>query len=469
MYVRFKVLKIETSLSQKTVTIESTHEIDPQTVTRANIRITQTGDTVEELIWETFAIEGKKIMITLIDDPFVNKPYLIRIKGLKNIIDESLETQYNQTICFIGANRSDLVILSPTLHSVVDQVHISYTDNYTDENVGYEIELSEDPVFGSLFLSTVSYQKEEWLDVSKTGQLYLRVRNFVTDELGNKLFSDWVNTTFSYKPAAMAGYSANPIFTKPLKILAYPSQNKLLNTLRFLFDCNELNPVSSDSVLVMHRSLDTSEVQNDLFTIKQDRNQLDICLNEVMDNNQIYTIHLKNISSGDHLLLENEVCEIYSQLSPCYTSISAIESTLGFECDAELILMHIHNASKLADYYAEIKLNSEYKNRRYYDKVENAMLFEKEQFVKYYVCKEVLLQTRTRLGVQSSTGGKLGEIEYSPKGSIPDLTSAFKYFIGEADKWKLALQGYKDYIPDPTSATKSLKCRPHDLHVRGRF
>ena len=73
MYVRFKILTVKPILGKQAIVIEATHGIDPLTVLPENIRITRTGDSLEELLWETFDVSAKTITLYLKDTPKLNE------------------------------------------------------------------------------------------------------------------------------------------------------------------------------------------------------------------------------------------------------------------------------------------------------------------------------------------------------------------------------------------------------------
>lgn len=475
MYVRFKILTVSSDLKNKCIIVESTHEIDSKSITPAHIRITHKGDTVEELLWDRYELKGRQILLYLKDDPLVNSEYLVRIKGLKNVVDEVLETYYNQTIVFKGLSDTCLQIISPAMHSIVEELRFKLSHSvqlYAFKH--YEIELSQDAVFSNTVLRTVISEDNFLLSCETTGQLHLRVRGVFQEDLSEEdeshtpqvFFGDWRVTTFIYQPKTIIPTSFElTALEMPLDILTFPKQYQLPERLIYIFDCKVLS-IDDTTCFKMINQNDGSEI---LTELQVQQNRLIVKLLEKPSLNQQYVITLENMQgdSGKKLLFYEHVW--MSQFEPCYASPEEIVRMLDFEIDYDALMMQIKDASQLADYYANIKLNGPNKNQKYYTKLPGAMLFEKGQFVKNMVCMQTILQTRATLAIEAGFGGKLGEIEFSPKGSIPDLASTLKYFTNEADKWKLALQGYKDYIPDPTSALKSAKCRPHTLHDRGSF
>ena len=470
MYVRFKILTVKPIFGQKAILIESSHEIDPLSVKPENIKITNPGDVLEELLWKDFDIKGKTITLYLHDEPKMNYRYLVRIKGLKNIIDDTLETQYSQSVEFASYIESEIRFVSPVMHSVIQELDLELEETLIEgAETGasyFEYEIASDALYQSLLIKRTKMQdKSIKICLDFKGQIFIRCRAFYEH---NQLScnSDWITTTCILKDDNVLEEPDNnePVIQLDLEVIDTPSHNSIEQNFAYTFDTDAL--ASIEEVSVIAKPIDGSSpiVVLQTYEIVMN-NMLIIAPHDPLPKNCLITVKIKNAKAGIRTL-KSFTHTFYSMLEPCYGDIKDIISLLNIELDPKIVYYHLLEASKLADYYADIKLNGNLKNLNYYNQVTYAKDFEKAMFVKYYAANQILSHTRSGLAYKASMGGKLGEIEYSPKGSLPDLTGVLKNLLTEADKWKLALQGYKDHPADPKSAVKSSRCLPHN-HYRG--
>lgn len=471
MYVRFKILTVKPILGERALLIEATHEIDPLTVKPENIRITKPGDPIEELLWNNLEINGKTIKLFLLDEPRINERYIVRIKNLKNIIDDKLETNYSQSVEFLSFTRSEISFIKPTMHSIVPELMIEIDEHVLEnQRMGanqFEYQLSSDPFFiSSIIASQLSQEKQIAFNIKVGGQIFIRCRaHYLNHETTH--YSDWISTTCTIGDSnanAIAPEFDAPKYQLTLEVIDKPVNNAVDQSFAYVFDTEAITSVGSVTVIAKPMDGRTASVLINSYEIMLN-NMLVINTQESIPKNCLVTVRLKDVRS-DIRVLEDYTDKFYSVLEPCYGDIKDISGLLELDLDPEIVYYHLVEASKLADYYADIKLTGIYKNRPYYNKVDYAKDFEKAMFVKYYTANQVLSQIRSGLAYSASLGGKLGEIEYTPKGALPDLTSVLKGLLAEADKWKLALQGYKDHPADSKSAVKAKKCLPHN-HIRG--
>lgn len=175
----------------------------------------------------------------------------------------------------------------------------------------------------------------------------------------------------------------------------------------------------------------------------------------VLDNS-IYEITFKNVKGEDNKILNTEKRIIYTKVNPSYASIDTIKTLLAdYDIDDSFILQNIREASKLADYYADIKLNSKIKNALYYSQVGYAQEFEKEQFVRYMVAKICMCKIRADFSISGGVKSTLGEVSMEIASKKNDFETIINDYTAQCEKWKKALQGYKDHEVDSKSVVKS--------------
>lgn len=532
MFIRFKVLSVKAEMGSQSITIETTHEIDPVTVTPSAIRITNPTDALEELLWKNKSVNGKLVTLYLEDVPKVNTRYLVRIKELRSVIDDELETEYSQSIIFESYIRSSLSFVEPVRHSIISQLTIvldetldleldnrikqnelesfkkeaentlaemlnkkdtilsSYERPYlwVEEQLEnylkipakgadyFEYEISSDPLFHSiLIVPTKFYEKQISLSLDFASQIFIRCRGiYIQPTTEYVSYGDWINTTCviensTLRSAELSAITNDSRIELPLKILKSPSSGYLAMIYEFIFDAEEIILNEDASTQIIAKNI----YSGDIFFIDHEPiiegNKLILQTFGPLDENMLVEINLKNIRDNKYGYLNYFTTKLYTKLNPCYASIEDIQSLISIDSiDEALWYKHILNASKLADYYQNIKLTGARKNLKYYLANTEANNFEKEMFTKYYAASQILAVARCGMAYDNSFAGTLGEIKFEPKGAIPDLTSVLKNLISEAEKWKLALQGYKDHPADSTTAVKSQACTPH-AHTRGDF
>lgn len=475
LYIRFKVLSVVADTEHQSIIIETSHDIDHSSILPSSIRITNAGDVVEELLWKRFDVNQKKIIIYLKDTPKINERYIVRINGLKNIMDDVLETGYNQSLTFTHFIRSDFEIILPTRNSIISKLCIelkeTLLEGYIDFADSYECVISSDPLHQHILYKNELFEKNNRLDIQYEGQIFIQCRaKYIQKESKKISFSDWEQTTCVLN-ATIASHclEATPLFERELEVIKNPAFCKNHDALTFLLDTQY--DITSD-LLFSHvgaTSIHTQEVFVLEHTIKTFPGEIVVVLKTPLEENMLIDVLFKNIKDNRNGFLKTYAYSFYSKINPCYCTAEQVKSLLNVESiNEENIYSHIIIGSRLADYYATIKLNADKKNFLYYKQNKDADIFEKEMFVKYYAANQSLAYVRSGIAYDNSFSGMLGEIKFEPKGALPDLTSTLKNLSSEADKWKLALQGYKDHPSDVKTAIKSKKCRTHH-HDRGRF
>lgn len=474
MYNRFKILSAKPLLGEKAIVIESNYEISNLSITPENIRITNPGDPVNELLWKDYLVKGKVITLFLTSEPLVNHPYIVRVQGLKNIIDEELETNYKQSIEFKSYISSHIKFIAPNMHSIVSRLEVRLQEDVFDQDKGpadyFTMQISSDPLFQSeLLLEQNVYSDSITFDLDYKGQVFVRCRANYTINT-ETCFGDWITTTclLSDSPSDYDdNNNQNNFIEIDINVIKTPAHNQTKDVIEYVFDTT--NIINVDSIEVLAKPI--LEDESTSKTIEIDSaialNKITLMPKTPLPKNHWITVTFKNLKAenGDLSYYAHSFCSL---LEPCYSNLSDIKSILNadMELDAELVYYHLIEASKLVDYYIDIKLNNDIKNYRYYAQVDYAKDLEKNMFVKYYAAGQIFSQIRSSIIYDMSLSGKIGEIEISPKASLPDLNAFLKELSNEAEKWKLAVQGYKNHPAQTRSAIKSKTCLPHN-HYRG--
>lgn len=164
-------------------------------------------------------------------------------------------------------------------------------------------------------------------------------------------------------------------------------------------------------------------------------NMIEIIPDEGFKDNSIYEIKLLNIksTSGD---LINTTIKFATKMKPMYVDAYAVSALIGeFKIPNDVILYHIKEASKFADYVISCSDNP-------FIVDENNVPFQVSQFVKYFAAHECLLRHTIDLSSSTGVSGKVGDVQFSEKESVKDISKLLKHFCDEIDKWKDALKGF---------------------------
>ena len=166
-------------------------------------------------------------------------------------------------------------------------------------------------------------------------------------------------------------------------------------------------------------------------------NYIEITPEEGMKDNSIYKINLKNVYSvnGDEYNGE-EIIKITTEMTPLFCNIIDVNSLLNIDnIDEEIILYHIREASKYAEYVYEKVFKNKTINK-------NKIPIAIKEFTRYKAAKECLLKIYMSLVTDNVVEGKLGDVTFKLRDQLPDIKKLLDYLDSEILKWLDAIQGY---------------------------
>jgi hypothetical protein len=169
--------------------------------------------------------------------------------------------------------------------------------------------------------------------------------------------------------------------------------------------------------------------------------------NGVLDNS-VYEIRLKNLKEyGGTKTLESKTVKVCTALTPSYTTLDAIYSILdqeSFPLTEDIILYHIREASKFADYGCPDRIDP------------NNIPFHIEQFVKYKAAYECLLRFYVERSTESGKKGTMGDVSFEVQPKATDTSDLLKLLKENIDYWYTAVLGYGvEGRAKPASAVRS--------------
>lgn len=165
------------------------------------------------------------------------------------------------------------------------------------------------------------------------------------------------------------------------------------------------------------------------YEVKILDNYLIITPNEEIKDNKIYELKLKNISSINGEIL-NEEYKVCTKLSPMYASILSVKSLISnVDIEEYMIAFNIREASRYADY---LKYRIDEEN----------IPFEVFQFVRYKAAYDTLLNYSVHQASTTGYSGQVGEVTFSEKETSVDFSKILKALKAELDKWQDELRGF---------------------------
>lgn len=167
------------------------------------------------------------------------------------------------------------------------------------------------------------------------------------------------------------------------------------------------------------------------YKVRAYGNLVEIIPEEGFLDNSIYEIRLKNVQSedGDEMNTSIKLC---TKLTPLFIDLQSVKSIIeGVDVPDEVILYHIREASRFAEYIKGRKIDEE------------NVPFEVTQFVKYKAAHECLLRHMISLSSVTGIGGTVGNVTFSERETTKDISKLLEHICKEVAKWIDDVKGFK--------------------------
>lgn len=148
-------------------------------------------------------------------------------------------------------------------------------------------------------------------------------------------------------------------------------------------------------------------------------------------DNSIYEIKLKGIQSdnGDEL---NKTLKLCTKLTPLFVDIYSVKSIIdGIDVPDDIILYHIREASRFAEYIKGQKISEE------------NVPFEVSQFVRYKAAHESILRHMIHISSAIGINGTVGNVTFGEKETTKDISKLLDHLCKEVSKWIDDVKGFK--------------------------
>lgn len=454
MHQEFAILTIEPILVDKKIIVHTNMDIDKESIHDIFVEVFERETKAPLSV--TKEIKGCDLEINLTDWPIPNAIYIVTVKNIKNILGEPVRANLKRKISFESSITKEVEILSPSMHETIKsldvKLRITNPSNIEDESIKDEytyIEISDDVAFHNISLSSKLYDKDSInLILDSEGQYYIRAR--VQTEAGKMQYGKWSEViTFVYgSKKENETVDKEPGYVPEFEDFTDDMMPEIDIVAEFKIDL--VTPQATTPKVFIFKAtknLDESafESRNVLVfntygpiahTVKAYEDTIEIIMLEELEDNTDYEIKLLNIESefGD---IETFEYRFVTKMTPLYCSVFDVTSLIGdFQIPHAVIVHHIHEASKFADY---IISSSEYP----FEVDEKNVPFPVKQFVKYYAAHECLL--RHLVDITSSVGlsGVVGNVQFSERESSRDATKLLEHFCKKIKEWEDALKGYE--------------------------
>nr|DAV25229.1 MAG TPA: protein of unknown function (DUF4962) [Caudoviricetes sp.] len=264
MYQDFSVIAIDPNYAEKKVVINTSFDIDPDSVDERTIQLFSKANRCDANI--DFEVKDKTITVLVKEDIVPNTNYIIKITGIKTILGDVLSTGVRRTITFKSMVREIPYIISPSDYEEIVDLKVTLKAILEDEEFesledkSYFIQIAEDVAFINVVLETRTNESTVNLKNLKTGQYYIRARVEAFNE-GNKDFGKWSETVsfISLNKAVEEecpddSEDDEPIFIEDISLVNKPANGETPESILLEFS-GEVDPDFIDNIIVIRRDI----------------------------------------------------------------------------------------------------------------------------------------------------------------------------------------------------------------------
>lgn len=265
MYQDFSVIAIEPNYAEKKIVVNTSFDIDPDSVDERTIQLFSKANRCDANI--DFEVKDKTITVSIKEDIVPNTNYIIKITGIKTILGDVLVTGVRRTITFRSMVREIPYIISPSDYEEIVDLKVTLKAILEDEefesleNKSYFIQIAEDVAFINVVLETRTSESTVNLKDLKAGQYYIRARVEAVTE-GIKDFGKWsdVVSFISLKDLVHEECQDEdkdddePIFIEDINLIGKPVNGETPESILLEFS-GEVDPDFIDNIIVIRRDI----------------------------------------------------------------------------------------------------------------------------------------------------------------------------------------------------------------------
>lgn len=268
MYQSFSVLSILPNYAEKTIVINTSFDIDPDSVNENSIQLFSKVHRTDENI--DFNVDRRTITVMLKNDIIPNTDYIIRVSGIKTILGDELNSGVRRTITFKSMVREVPYIISPSNYEEVVDLKVTLKAILEDkdyeaiENKTYFIQIAEDVAFINIVLETSTVKPTINIKDLKAGQYFIRARVETIDDSNNKDFGKWsdIVSFVSIKEEVPendnndnnSNDNSEPEYIEDLELISKPINGETPESILLEFS-GEIDPDFIDNIVVIRRDI----------------------------------------------------------------------------------------------------------------------------------------------------------------------------------------------------------------------
>lgn len=283
MYQGFKILTAVTNIQDKTITITTNFDIEPDTVNSENIEIYDRSS--KNVLKTDLELLNKTIIVRLLEWPIPNNEYILKVQKLLTVLGDELTAGMRKKIIFKSNILSKLNITYPAFNEVIKDLKIAWEEELQSSDHNYEnsfyLEIAEEVNFYNIKRSfNVTDRSEIEIKDLPKGQYFVRGRvqkEVINDDNQKELhYSQWSDViTFIvndqnlgkedvYDPTDPVDDKEEnnttiedietPIFVDSIEILSQPINGQTPKEFVFVFESN-IDPNSLKDIFVTRRSI----------------------------------------------------------------------------------------------------------------------------------------------------------------------------------------------------------------------
>jgi len=187
MDYNFCINEVTTNLYTKSITINTSFDIDPESVNELTVKLNEFSS--KNLVNYQLETTGKSIVLTLHDWPEPNQSYLLIVNGIKNILGSDLQSGIKRKIIFVSGITSNISLIYPAYDEVISDLKLEWEEKLVDDNsqlaYSYYIEIATENAFNNIIRNT-KVQNANIVNLSdiNNGQYYVRIRAEKLNEYG---------------------------------------------------------------------------------------------------------------------------------------------------------------------------------------------------------------------------------------------------------------------------------------------
>lgn len=183
MYQEFSVVSIETVLNQKKIMISTNRDIDVNTLKDTVIEIYERGSKTP-LLFEPI-VQGRNLAINLRDWPIPNTDYILSVRGLTSVAEETLTSNIKRKIIFESNIMSKVNIINPSMFEKINDPFIElkeFAEKSEDLLNSFYVEVSTDNAFYNVVVKGTFNKPVFKIALTKNKQYFIRARVQTNDD-----------------------------------------------------------------------------------------------------------------------------------------------------------------------------------------------------------------------------------------------------------------------------------------------